>query len=71
MSLEIKADLKKRSPNWLASEEAQLAAAYLGRSQDAAIGTNQDSDTLWANIALDFNAASKVHVRDAAQCKTR
>ena len=59
---EIKPDSKKRSPNWLQSEEAQLAAAYFGRSQDAAIGTNQDSETLWANIALDFNAGSKVHV---------
>ena len=45
----------KRSPNFNADEDEQLAKSWTLISKDAIISNNQTQDNFWTRVAEDFN----------------
>ncbi|MBW0531108.1 hypothetical protein O181_070823, partial [Austropuccinia psidii MF-1] len=63
--------LKKRSPNWLPTEEEQLAISWLHVSQDPESSNNQTGNQFYAKVCEHFNTMSKLHYCDADQIRIR
>ncbi|KAI7944968.1 hypothetical protein MJO28_010663 [Puccinia striiformis f. sp. tritici] len=65
------AEKKKRAPNWLPDEEAQLAVSYVNVSEQPEFAANQTSETFFRKVADDFNTYSKSHFRSWDVIRTR
>ncbi|CAH7687788.1 hypothetical protein PPACK8108_LOCUS22627 [Phakopsora pachyrhizi] len=46
---------KKRSPNWLPSEEEQLAISWINVSEQPEYAANQTGETFYKKVEADFN----------------
>ncbi|CAH7684768.1 hypothetical protein PPACK8108_LOCUS19190 [Phakopsora pachyrhizi] len=60
---------KKRSPNWLPSEEEQLAISWINVSEQPEYAANQTGETFYKKVEADFNKWSTVHYRDYDQIR--
>ncbi|KAI7938359.1 hypothetical protein MJO28_015279 [Puccinia striiformis f. sp. tritici] len=65
------AEKKKRAPNWLPDEEAQLAVSYVNVSEQPEFTANQTSETFFRKVADNFNTYSKSHFRSWDVIRTR
>ncbi|KAI7950181.1 hypothetical protein MJO28_009002 [Puccinia striiformis f. sp. tritici] len=62
---------RRRGPNWLPAEEAQLAISWVNASEQPEFAANQTSETFYRKVEEDFNLHSRVHYRNWEQIRTR
>ncbi|KNE93108.1 hypothetical protein PSTG_13497 [Puccinia striiformis f. sp. tritici PST-78] len=62
---------RRRGPNWLPAEEAQLAISWVNVSEQPEFAANQTSETFYKKVQVDFNQHSQIHYCNWKQICTR